>query len=243
MVIQTYSYLLHRQAETYFTVFVFFATLSSYSFHWGLTHPGSSESPRIQWLKKYRWVYPVLFIIGVAGSFYTFFHLIDYWYYLAIAALLTFLYSAPKIKHALFLHLRRLAIGKTIFLAFMWTYVTAALPVIFTGGEWNKALIFFIINRYFLVYAICILFDYRDREDDKAAGIRSLITYLDEKGITLLFYFSIVIAIVAAVALYRFDYNALHVIFLLIPVIITALLYNEARRNFSDILYYLVIDG
>jgi 1,4-dihydroxy-2-naphthoate octaprenyltransferase len=125
----------------------------------------------------------------------------------------------------------------------MWTYVTTALPVILTGATWDEPVVLFTVNRYFLVYAICILFDFRDREDDKAAGIRSLITYLHEKGITILFYFSIAVAIASALGLLVLDFSFMHVVFLVIPVLITAFLYPVAKKNFSDVLYYLVLDG
>jgi hypothetical protein len=77
---------------------------------------------------------------------------------------------------------RKVALGKTIFLAFVWMYVTTILPIIFQQGmEYQLCFIYGqpVFSRYML---ICILFDYRDREDDKANGIRSLITTWMKKG-------------------------------------------------------------
>ena len=90
-------------------------------------------------------------------------------------------FSADQICEFYFRVLRKVALGKTIFLAFVWMYVTTILPAIISDSEWNTSYVLFVVSRFFQIYAICILFDWRDREDDKADGIRSLITYLNEK--------------------------------------------------------------
>ena len=87
--------------------------------------------------------------------------------------LLTFLYSAPKLPQKIFRGLRRIAIGKTLYLAFVWVYVTTVLPIIVAGARWHPSFIFFTASRFFFVYACCLIFDYRDREDDRTAGIVS----------------------------------------------------------------------
>lgn len=243
MVYQTSWLLLQQDPEYHLTGFVLFSTLCSYSFHWYLTSNSVIPSERIQWLKQYKVVHIVLFFIGLAGAAYFFYYLLDYWSWLLIAAFATFLYSAPKIPHPLFRLLRKVAIGKTIFLAFVWMYVTSVLPVVISDKEWTADIWLFMISRFFLIYAICILFDYRDRADDKAAGVKSLITFLGEKSITLLFIASILIFITATILLLTFHYRLLSVTLLLIPGFITAALYNYARKHFNDMFYYLVLDG
>jgi 4-hydroxybenzoate polyprenyltransferase len=243
MVDQTYRVVLQEELNTDFLFFVFFSTICSYSFHWYLTSQSVLPSDRIHWIKRNKNVHLVLFFIGLVGAAVFFFYLLDYWCWLVLSAGITFLYSAPKIPHPLFRALRKVALGKTIFLAMVWMNVTSLLPILISGQSWKTDFTLFVISRFFLIYAICILFDYRDRQDDKAAGIRSLITYLDEKGITRLFSFSLIIFAATTVWLYAFDYPVLSIILLLIPGIITACLYNYARRNFSDMFYYFVLDG
>jgi 1,4-dihydroxy-2-naphthoate octaprenyltransferase len=87
------------------------------------------------------------------------------------------------------------------------------------------------------------LFDRRDRAEDKAKGIRSLITYLDEKGIRILFIFSLLIFAASTIGLAFFGFHSFTIILLLIPGIITALLYNYTSRHVSDVLYYFSLDG
>jgi 1,4-dihydroxy-2-naphthoate octaprenyltransferase len=242
MVYQAF-HLLGIKPDLYLVAFIFFSTICSYSFHWWLTGHSVIPSSRIIWLKANRNVHLVLFFTGLAGAAIFFFYLIPYWHWLLIGAMVTFLYSAPKIPHPWFRALRKVALGKTIFLAFVWMYVTTVLPIITDERSWNQMFTLFAISRFFLIYAICILFDYRDREDDKAAGIRSLITYLSEHSITRLFILSLSIFFIATLLLLHYDQSLLTVILLLIPGILTAALYNYARRHFSDMFYYFVLDG
>ncbi|HEY6063139.1 MAG TPA: UbiA family prenyltransferase, partial [Chitinophagaceae bacterium] len=222
MVDQTYRFLLQSPVNIYLLFFVLFSTLCSYSFHWYLTSHSVLPSPRIKWLEKYRIIHVVLFIVGLTGSGILFMYLLPYWHWLLIGAIITFFYSAPKLPHRYFKILRKVALGKTIFLALVWMYVTTILPVLISDREWNTSYVLFAVSRYFQIYAICILFDLRDREDDKADGIRSLITYLDEKGIFYLFTFSIIIFGICTLLLYRYDYKITDIIILLIPGLLTA---------------------
>ena len=243
MVCQTYELLLHTKPNYYFLLFVFFSTVCSYSFHWYLTGNSVIASPRLKWVEKNRRIHLLLFFAGLAGSAIFFFYLLPHWKWLLLSALITFLYSAPKIPHPYFRVLRKAALGKTIFLALVWTHVSTILPIVISGEIWKKEFTLFVISRFFLVYAICILFDYRDRKDDKASGVRSLITYLSENNITFLFIFSLLVFSASALLLLNYDYTLTSVIGLLIPGAITAGLYNYARRHFYDLLYYFILDG
>jgi 4-hydroxybenzoate polyprenyltransferase len=139
--------------------------------------------------------------------------------------------------------LRKIAIGKTIFLAIVWTYVTAVLPVIISGESWRTDAVLFTVSRFFLVYAICVLFDYRDREDDKVAGIRSMVTWFGDEGINRLFIVSIGVYVIATIWMYYYNYSIKSIILLLVPGFIVTILYNYARKHFDDLFYYFVLDG
>jgi 4-hydroxybenzoate polyprenyltransferase len=243
MVNQTYQLFLQQKPNPDFLFFVFFSTLCSYSFHWWLTISSVLPSSRVRWLQKNKNVHLVLLLVGLTGCIVYFFRLIEYWPLLSIAAIVTFLYSAPKIPHRIFRSLRKVALGKTIFLALVWMIVTTALPFLISKVEWKTEFTLFILHRFFLIYAICILFDYRDRQDDIASGIKSLITYLNEKGIKRLFVFSLSVFFLSTILLYPFDFPVLTLIVLLLPGIITAFLYKTAMKNFSDHFYYFLLDG
>jgi len=243
MVTQTYQLLLHSNPDLYLLAFVFFATICSYSFHWYLSSDSAPDSSRSVWQKKNQYIHIILFFIGAIGSAIFFFLLSQHWFWLVLSAVPTFLYTAPKIPNKYFRQLRKIALGKTIFLAMVWMYVTTILPVEVDHQGWKADTTLFVISRFFLIYAICILFDRRDRHEDKAKGIRSLITYLNEKGIKTLFIFSLAVFAVSTVWLWNYGFSPLIIFLLLVPGIITAVLYRYSLRNVSDVLYYFSLDG
>lgn len=243
MVYQTYVLILEKPFNTYLGAFVFFATVCSYNFHWFLTPHSLRPSQRLKWDEDHKRYHLLLSIIGFIGAAIFFYFFKESWFYIGAAAIFTFLYSAPKISFPPFQWLKRVAIGKTIFLAMTWMYVTAALPILIEGNTSLLKAIYFCAGQFFFIYAICILFDFRDREDDKADGIRSMITYFDEKGIDALFIISCAIFLILVLLLRETGINGSNLIILLIPLLLLAILYRHAKRNFSDYLYYFVLDG
>ncbi|OQP63635.1 UbiA family prenyltransferase [Niastella populi] len=243
MVLQT-DQLLHLQYDsTGYLVFVFFSTLCSYNFHWYLSADATSENARVRWTQHHKILHLLLTAIGAIGSAWYFFHFIHHWFWLGGAVLLTFLYSAPKLHSGPFAWLRKIAVGKTLFLAFVWMYVTTFLPIAIDGRHWNAAAFLFCTSRFLLIYAICIIFDYRDRDYDREAGIRSMITYFNERGINNLFALSMAGFVTSTILLYFYEFSVMTIILLVVPGIIVAFLYPIAKKNFSDYLYYFVLDG
>lgn len=238
MVWQTNTLFNFRDINNDFYYFVFFATICSYNFHWYLTPADYSASERIGWSAENKTLQLTLVVAGGIGAAICFWPLRSHWLPLGGAAILTFLYSAPKVPHPAFMWLRKIAIGKTLFLTAVWTYVTALLPVFLTGEPLTASLICFTLHRFFLVYAICILFDYRDLEADKKEGIRSLITYLSKPNLIRLYYCSLFLS-----AIFAFTFQWPVLLFLITPVLITALITRYTLQTRSDLFYYFVLDG
>ncbi|HEY4148127.1 MAG TPA: UbiA family prenyltransferase [Chitinophagaceae bacterium] len=243
MVYQVCGLFLQGVVNTDLLLFVFFATICSYNFHWWLTTHSATDSERLVWAVKYKSLHFILYLIGLIGSGLYVFKLREHWFWLGIGAFVTFLYSAPKLPQKVFSQLKRIAVGKTFFLAFVWMYVTTVLPLVTSGHSWRIEFTWFTLSRFLLIYAICIPFDYRDREDDKADGIRSMITYLDEGGIDNLFALSIFLFGIFTLLLLLYGFSYWQVGTLLLPGIIMAALYNYSKRHFSDYFYYFVLDG
>jgi len=243
MVLQT-NQLLHLQYDHYtYLGYVFSSTICSYNFHWYLTPFAERENDRADWTRRHKYLHIALFVAGAVASAWFFFQLLHAWFWMLVPVVLTFLYSAPKIPGRPFSLLKKVAIGKTIFLSFVWMYVTSLLPVLLHEGAVGGSAILFCCSRFFLIYAICIIFDYRDRINDKREGIRSMITYLDEKGINILFYGSLLVFLISTLALYFYHFTIITILFLLFPGVIVFFLFRKAKRNFSDYLYYFVLDG
>ena len=138
--------------------------------------------------------------------------------------------------------MKKIAIAKTIYLASAWTHVTALLPLLMNVEYFQASHLLYVIHRFFFIYAICILFDYRDVEYDRKAGIRSLITWLNTEQIHLLFWLSVLVAGATGLALLN-QLMLPAIVALLIPLCILGLLYRTAQKNFSDYFYYFVLDG
>jgi 4-hydroxybenzoate polyprenyltransferase len=224
-------------------LFIFFSTICSYNFHWYLTTFSVASSNRVRWTQEHKVTHVILYFIGLGGAVFYFYLLREHWIAIALGALVTFLYSAPKLPQEIFKDLKKIAVGKTFFLAFVWTYVTTALPWLVYQAVWRIDFIGFMLNRFFLVYAICILFDYRDRDDDKQNNIKSFITYFSIKGIDNLFAAAIILCFISGISLHWYDYSWFSITILLVPPVIVALIYSYAKKNFSDYLYYFVLDG
>lgn len=210
--------------------FVFSGSVCSYNFHWYLTPPVLAQPGyKIKWNLSNRFIHLLLFILGLLGAAVTSFLLIQHWLWLAVTAIFTFLYSAPLINHPLTVWLRKIAIGKTIYLAFAWTHITCLLPLLIGTDKLEAPHIWFVINRFFFIYAICIVFDRRDIETDKKAGIKSLITYLSASGVDKLFWSSIIIVFITTFILSQW-FTLITIVILVIPALIMGLLYNFTKK-------------
>lgn len=226
-----------------FYCFLFFSTLTSYSFHWYFTTAEAPFTGRMLWLRQHQKVHLVLFCLSLVATIYFFTFLLASWFWLIPAAVMTFLYSAPKIPLPAFKELRKIAIGKTAFLAFIWTYATTALPLVIAQQPFTDTIWFFICSRFCLLYAICILFDYRDRNYDMENGIRSLITWLSPRKVFQLFRLSLILCLLFTGLMFFNGFSLISFIILIAPVFITAALKNRSIRQPSDPLYYFVLDG
>ena len=143
-----------------------------------------------------------------------------------------------------FRFLKQVAVGKTIFLTAVWTYVTAILPVLISEQKhFTHEMKWFAASRFFLIYGICILFDYRDRADDSEEGLRTLINYFDETVVNRLFWFAFIAFVFFSCGLFFSGVSVLNVIIIIIPGIILLSLFKLAKKTVSDYLFYLVLDG
>jgi 4-hydroxybenzoate polyprenyltransferase len=226
-----------------FLPFVFFGSLCSYNFHWYLTPSIYGGSYKTQWSIQHKSIHLAFFVIGFIGAAWFITFLLHEWKWLLATAFITFLYSAPKIPFSPFKELKHIAVGKTIFLSAVWMHSTVILPLVMSQTVWTAAHFLFVVNRFFFIYAICILFDYRDRIEDKKEGIKSLITHLPEKGINVLFWTSLLIVLITAIFLCFEGFSFVDALALLIPAFIVASLFNYSKNKPDDYLYYFVLDG
>jgi 4-hydroxybenzoate polyprenyltransferase len=240
MCLLTYSFA--GANSLYYLLFAFSGTICSYNFHWYLTGADENAVGRARWSIEHKKLHLVLFVLGLIGAAIAFFHLHEYWDWLAVAALLTFLYSAPMIPFPSFRWLKEVAVGKTAFLAFAWTHVTVNIPIVLAGNSWTTEHYMFSINRFFFIFSICILFDYRDRDGDYKLGIRSLITQITEKGVNVIYWFTQALVVATGLSLLIWM-SWIYVAILLAPTIILCIWYNYFKRSNADFIFYFLLDG
>ncbi|MBC8034611.1 MAG: hypothetical protein H7Y03_10725 [Chitinophagaceae bacterium] len=243
MTLQTKQLLSLSYDSSHYLWFVFFSTLCSYNFHWYIMPVAPSEQIRARWTRHNRTLHALLFATGLAGAVWYYSYFTQHWFWMLSVALVTFLYSAPKLSYRPFVYLRKVAIGKTLFLAFVWMHVTTLLPAIISHNPLTVTGTWLCVNRFSFIYAICILFDYRDRTSDRQQGIRSMITYFGEAGINRLFYLSLAIFFTGTAAIWYIERDMVFACSSLLSGALLWWLYPIARRNFSDYLYYIVLDG
>lgn len=223
--------------------FIFFSTICSYGFHYFFTETNGPASARKQWISRQKNLLGFFFLAGLAGMIITFIPISQHGKWIIPAGIATFLYTAPQLPLPVFRQLRKIAYGKTIFLALIWTYATTLLPVMTSDLTWTPALSLFTAARYCLVYCICILFDLRDREADQSIGVKSLVTWLNDRSIAILFAISWLLALIGFVWLSFQTGHQADTVFRLIPLLPLPFLYSYARQHPSDWLYDIVLDG
>jgi hypothetical protein len=225
-------------------LFLFFATLTSYSFHWYLTKAEQGNmSVRITWLLQNKKIHLPFFCLGFAGSVILFFTFLQYWQWFLPAVLLTFLYSAPKISFVFFQFIKKIIIAKTLLLSIVWAYVTTALPFIIDGGKWQWAYTIFCLYRFSFIMAICILFDVRDKAYDSLAGIRNMVTWFPLKTVKIIFWIMIVFNVISIGTMFYYNTKWTNLLAELTPTIILVVLLKPALKTNNDYLFYVVLDG
>ncbi len=226
-----------------FLGFTFFGTLCSYNFHWYLTPHSYSRSAKAAWSVRNKRLHLWLCATGAAGAAYFGYLLLPHWRWLAATAFLTFLYSAPMIPHAAGRWLQRIAIGKTLFLAFAWTHITNLLPIMLQQPQLSNDHIIYVVQRFFLIYSICILFDYRDREHDLKLGIRSVITSFEPAGVHRFFWGNMIAFAATTALMFYFPFSNQDVWALALPGVVVSSLSQYSLRHPGDFLFYGVLDG
>lgn len=223
--------------------FVFFAAISSYSFHSYLPTTEKEYSEKVKWSISHRSYFMALLIIGAIGSTVFLFFLEQDLKLILALILFTILYSSPKLKFEKFSFFKRFGTAKTLYLASIWTLVTVSLPLSTMDLITGNAGILFFVNRFLLIYAICILFDLKDKDYDIQRGIKSIITILDEKKIELLFFICLILFFISSLVLYIFRDSGLMVLTLIAPGALLIFLFQKSKETKSDYWFSFLLDG
>lgn len=226
-----------------FLLFIFASTICSYGFHALVNISELSTNNREKWNFKNR---KHLLITTFLSGLLALFTLLPYLHSilpLLLAIVSTFLYSAPNLSFKPFIWLRRIAFGKTIYLALVWTYITTILPILIQHQKIDiNHFIIYLFNRFFLVYAICILFDYRDLQADRIKGVKSITTRFSQKNIKIIYYFSLIVSITFGICIYLDGKHKEESIYLMVAPSIGLLLFHKSLES-QDLFFDFFLDG
>jgi hypothetical protein len=229
----------NQHAEINFFLLVFFATLSSYCFHWYFTSENAQKTNRVLWTLKNKKVLLFGFFISSAAVILIASLNPTIIGQLILPAIATGLYSAPKIPIKPFIFLRKIAVAKTFYLALVWTHVTTLLPITFYQHSFNKVNWYYTANRFLYIYFICLLFDYRDRNED--IGILSVISNLKRNQLKWLI---VLISLLFSVCVYLlwWQFPTSIIIAIVLPFVLLILSLSKTLQSTADYWYYGVLD-
>lgn len=226
-----------------FLLFIFASTICCYGFHALVNSTASSTNNREKWNYKNRKHLFISIVLSGMVVVMTSFHYLDNIFPILLAFFAAFLYSAPNLSFKPFIWLRRVALGKTLYLATVWTTITGILPIWVQHQNFNdQQLLLFVANRFFLVYAICILFDNRDLQADRIKGVKTITSFFSNKYIQAIYYCSLIASILIAVGINLDGKHLEESIYLIIAPLIGLLLYQKSTQS-HGLFYDFGLDG
>lgn len=239
---QTYT-LLHIPGDWKVYGFIFFSTLCSYNFYWLISKYSFSRPGSVVPFFQENRTYLAVFSIAGAGMVTTLYFLPGIYEYVAVAILLTLLYSLPLWPFPFAKTLRKAGFLKTTLLAFTWAYVTVivpASPILFVE---NTAVILLLVARFFFMGMLCIIFDMRDMKIDKMHALRSLATDVSRSVLRTIMVTAFILYIAAGLMVrYHFNDNAQLVAFFITGLVVWAV-YQASLKKRGYIFYYFGVDG
>ncbi|MFD2569479.1 hypothetical protein ACFSUS_02480 [Spirosoma soli] len=231
------------QLPSSFWGLLFFGALCSYSLHSYLTVSTDTTRRRIGWINEHKKVLLGLFAGAAVVTLVMLVALSRYWLLWLPAAIVTFLYTAPKINRYPFIYLRRIAVLKTAYLASAWTYVTVLLPLLMAASAWPERMSWWVLNRFFWIYCVCFWFDYRDRDEDRLSPHLTLVADMSEQQ-AMLFFGGLVGGFI--LTLFRLHHHGMtnaQVSLATLPLILLVVVTGRLRTTTSDYWYYGYVDS
>lgn len=223
--------------------FTFFSTLVFYDFpslFFAKEAFSSEESERHSWInenKKVLGIFLALGLIGVASTIFFF----PFKFILSFipTATVAFAYFFPQT------HLRSIAGLKAGVIAFVWTAVTCIYPLLLHALPRHDLDILFygyhgllMAQRFFFILPLCIIFNVRDMEADKTAGVRTLPLAYGIKATKII----CLVSLFLFTAFLRFLFGKIEIA-LIISAIVAAIFILRTSKSSSEYFYSLWIDG
>lgn len=229
--------LVHFPINWLYISFTFFSTMVFYGFP-SLLFPkeafSANQSERHKWIIENRKALVALSILAfVAVAINIFFFPVKFILWMTPNAIVAFAYFFPQTR------LRSITGLKAAIVAFVWTMVTYVYPFLLdplqSGGNWNG-----VAERFFYMLPLCIIFNVRDVEADRTAGVRTIPVVYGVRATIMICLFSLFLFSALAISDRGFS---LETIALIISAIASGILILKASENRNDYFYSFWIDG
>jgi 4-hydroxybenzoate polyprenyltransferase len=242
----TYELLGTNIDNTRYTFFVFFSTISLYSFHRIIGLKAVKEfcgKAHINLINRYRFeilltsaislVAAILFLVGLQRSIQ---------FKLLFPIIISLLYVLPVIQGKK--RLRDFHIIKILLIGLTWTWVTCYIPIYAFGGQPDPDGLLMCIERFFFIVAITIPFDIRDLQIDKHTGVMTIPSVLGIWAGKWMSWVCLVISMAITCYLLATGIYPEHLWPAYLAVlIITGALISYAEEDRSDYYYSGLLDG
>lgn len=226
-----------------FYCFVFGATLAQYNLHYMTKTRAAQDSERLAWTLRYPIRHAVLLSLGAGLVVFSLFSFhIRHYIILGIMAAIAFVYSFPVLPLGKRRRIKDFGLVKIITLALLWTLVTVWFPVVKLPFD-PRLFGYVFFNRFLFMFVLCLLFDVRDIEVDRAQRIHTIPVMTGRERSYQIAYGALFL--LAAGSLFRYATGGDPRIpaAMLLSVALTLLTVLATRRSNSDYLYLAGIDG
>jgi len=179
-------------------VFIFGCTLVVYNAHFLLRKFSPNISDRYAWTARNSvWHYVVFLTGAIASGISIFFLPLDIWIACVVLGALSFTYTLPLLPFNK-TRIRDLGWLKILTLTLVWTIVTSVLPLLY----YEQSLLdypFEILLRFVFMFVLCVAFDIRDMQTDRAREIFTLPNLIGAENSYKLINVGIVVFLVLSV--------------------------------------------
>ena len=247
------SYLFHLLPVTqWFIWLAFFCTINVYTFHYYLKCFKPVDDDRINWYRNHRSLIGLLLFIGSCAiaclviTHYSVLFSRENLLWTLLIPLLSIAYSFPFLPGGK--ALRHYGWLKLPLLSFVWSFTTVSLPVLYSGNDHidqTQVQVLF-INRFLFVMALCVLFNLRDYEEDKADKVMTPAVLLGPAKILSAGKWVLsILNLIAGILLIRaFHFQSpLLYVAVIIPVVLLFLLFQFFSFTKTEMQFLFLNDG
>ena len=243
MCMQT-NLLLHLPLNNFnFYCFVFGATLLQYNLHYTFKTAAFENSVRLRWSSKNKSVHRMLILAGLVLTLTSLFNFhLHHILFLLIPGIIAVMYSFPLLPFANKRRLKDYGLVKIITLSLLWSFITVWFPVDSAHySDLSFHLIF--IRRFFFIFILCLLFDIRDIEIDKKENINTIPVWVGIRKAYAVAYVLLFFFIALSVIQLIYNHSTNQFIAMCISAIATAITIEFSKKNHSDFVYLVCVDG